>query len=375
MNSKKIIEKEDSNKIKIFQSLPNKYKIKKNGGMKLVKLGKFLLLFVVAFSLMISNASAASSFKDVGKNHWAYKSIQKIVATGSMTGYKDGTFRPNNPVTKAQAAKIVYHLKGMKSKPKKQYFKDVPKNHSSYKEIGVLTEQNGFKKDTKFYPDKNITRAEMSMLIVEIFDIDKTSSKVFSDVPKSKWYYKYVNKIYASGVIKGITNTKFSPEGQVTRAAIAVYLDRAMSIKKEVIISELFTSKEITEMQKKNVELVNKFRVKNGKKAIAYSEKHSKIAMIKAKEMYDKKYYDHISPTYGDVYQMYEKFGIVLSGYAENILMGDTDPEYIVKRWEGSPGHRENMLEDYSPETKLAIGIYGSRYSGEIYWVNIFVTE
>jgi uncharacterized protein YkwD len=355
----------------------NREEQKKNsGGKKMVKFCKFLLVFVVAFGLMIPNVSAASSFKDVGESHWAYKDIKTLVEMGSINGFKDGTFRPNDPVTKAQAAKIVYKLKGMTDKPAKQQFTDVPKNFWAYNEIGVLTEQMGFQRGTKFYPNKALTRAEMAMLIVEIFNLEKNSSKVFTDVKKEEWYFGYVNKLYTSGVTKGVSTTKFDPEGRVTRAQIAAFLNRALKVKKEEVVqSDLLTTKEIKEMQSKNLELVNKIRVKNGKSEIAFSEKHSEIAMIKAKEMYDKKYYDHILPTYGDVYQMYEKFGIVLSGYAENILMGYTDTDYIVKRWEGSPGHKENMLGDYPSETKLAIGIYGSRYSDQIYWVNIFVTE
>lgn len=51
-------------------------------------------------------------FKDVPETHWAYKAIKELAEKGIIKGYEDGTFRPNEPVTRAEIATIISRLKG-----------------------------------------------------------------------------------------------------------------------------------------------------------------------------------------------------------------------------------------------------------------------
>ena len=51
-------------------------------------------------------------FKDVPETHWAYKAIEELAEKGILNGYEDGTFKPDNPVTRAEIATIVSRLKG-----------------------------------------------------------------------------------------------------------------------------------------------------------------------------------------------------------------------------------------------------------------------
>lgn len=50
-------------------------------------------------------------FKDVPETHWAYKAIEELTEEGILTGYEDGTFKPDQPVTRAEVAAIVSRLK------------------------------------------------------------------------------------------------------------------------------------------------------------------------------------------------------------------------------------------------------------------------
>ena len=51
-------------------------------------------------------------FADVPKNHWSYSEITEVSKSGIMTGFPDGTFRPEEPVTRAQLASVICRMKG-----------------------------------------------------------------------------------------------------------------------------------------------------------------------------------------------------------------------------------------------------------------------
>lgn len=53
-------------------------------------------------------------FIDVPETHWAYQAIEALAEMGIINGYEDGSFQPNNPVTRAEVAAIISRLKEVK---------------------------------------------------------------------------------------------------------------------------------------------------------------------------------------------------------------------------------------------------------------------
>ena len=49
----------------------------------------------------------AKTFSDVSKDFWAYDAITELAEQGILNGYEDGTFRPDEPITRAEAAAII----------------------------------------------------------------------------------------------------------------------------------------------------------------------------------------------------------------------------------------------------------------------------
>lgn len=87
-----------------------------------------LILSAMLFcSLLLFNAKAdASSFSDIN-NHWAEEEMEYLIQKGIIGGYADGTFRPNEIVTRAQAAVMIGRAKGLPGeKPVDTRFPDVP---------------------------------------------------------------------------------------------------------------------------------------------------------------------------------------------------------------------------------------------------------
>ncbi|RED65101.1 CAP domain-containing protein [Cohnella lupini] len=93
------------------------------------------------------------------------------------------------------------------------------------------------------------------------------------------------------------------------------------------------------------VTLVNQERAKAGLGALKMSNATlNKMAMDKAKDMYNNGYFDHNSPTYGSPFDMMKQYGINFSYAGENIAKGQRTPQEVMTAWMNSSGHRANIL-------------------------------
>ena len=97
-------------------------------------------------------------FTDLGADHWAWEEIHALVAFNIINGFEDGTFRPDENVTAAQAVNMCLKLTGYTSfidKNTNPWHKGVMKTASEY----------GFTESLEFAPDAYITRQQMAKLI------------------------------------------------------------------------------------------------------------------------------------------------------------------------------------------------------------------
>lgn len=118
------------------------------------------------------------------------------------------------------------------------------------------------------------------------------------------------------------------------------------------------------------VDLVNKQRALAELEPLSYSQDISDIAYLKAKDISDNNYFDHTSPTYGTVPEMFAKYNINYYALGENIGQGYKTPEDAVNAWMSSPGHKDNILS--AKYTEIGIGIYKDD-KGVITWVQMFL--
>ena len=72
-----------------------------------------IIVAILSLSLIIPTNTFAASFPDVSKNHWAFASIDKLSNSKIINGYNNGTFGPEDQVTRAQAAKILAKALGL----------------------------------------------------------------------------------------------------------------------------------------------------------------------------------------------------------------------------------------------------------------------
>ena len=116
--------------------------------------------------------------------------------------------------------------------------------------------------------------------------------------------------------------------------------------------------------------LVNKERKANGLKPLTLNKELSNVANIKSRDMIEKGYFDHTSPTYGSPFDMMKKFNISYNTAGENIAMGQKTPSEVMNSWMNSSGHRANILN--STYTELGVGIQKDS-NATIYWTQMFI--
>ncbi len=181
-------------------------------------------------SATVSVAKAAL-FKDIPNNYVYYKEIEYLTANNIITGQADGTFRPNDKLTRAHAAVIISRALGLNTaNVKNPSFKDIPANHMYYKQIAAVVEAGimSGRENNTFDPNATLTRAQMAKIVALAYDLKGTSSIAFKDVPKNHWAYTYVQQLAANKITTGYDGNIYKPNDAISRAHFGLFLYRAI---------------------------------------------------------------------------------------------------------------------------------------------------
>ena len=137
-----------------------------------------------------------------------------------MSGYGDGTFRPENSMTRAEAAKVLYELLAAKPPVSGTNFDDVATGLWYTTAINALYQKGvvGGDGSGNFYPEDDITRVEFIKMLCVALGITATGGSVtYSDVPRDHWGYSYICVAVAKGWATG-EGGMFRPDQPITRA-------------------------------------------------------------------------------------------------------------------------------------------------------------
>ncbi len=161
-------------------------------------------------------------FSDVNPGDYFYAAVNWLVNRGAITGYPDGTFRPYNNLTRGQATKVVVLAEGWPlANPATATFSDVPIGSTFFPYIetafarGILA---GYP-DGTFRPNNNVTRAQLAKIIVRAqgWPLANPAAPTFSDVPLDNSFFHYVETAFARGVVSGYPDGTFRPNNSATR--------------------------------------------------------------------------------------------------------------------------------------------------------------
>ena len=157
-----------------------------------------------------------------GEDHYAY-----------LLGYEDGTVRPNGSISRAEVATVLFRLLKddvrTQNLTKDNAYSDVSDTAwyaaavSTLSKMGVIS---GYP-DGTFRPNAPITRAEFAAMIARFDETAKSADTPFTDI-SGHWAENAIGKAYGNGWIKGSSKTVFCPESNLTRAETATLLNRVL---------------------------------------------------------------------------------------------------------------------------------------------------
>lgn len=111
-------------------------------------------------------------------------------------------------------------------------FTDISSEHWAYSYINTLTEKkiiSGYE-DGTFKPDNTVKREEFIKLVAVALNLSGTTHTEFSDLPSDAWYTPYVKAAVSAGIINGVNDTTFGTGMELTRADMAVIIARALKL-------------------------------------------------------------------------------------------------------------------------------------------------
>ncbi|MBD2503082.1 DUF1565 domain-containing protein [Anabaena azotica] len=179
---------------------------------------------------------APIELKDIG-NHWAAPFIRELVQQGIVTGFPDGTFRPDATMTRAQYAALL--VKAFNPSPNRAVvrFKDVPEKLWAFKVIQQAYQGlflSGFP-DNTFRPNDNIQRVQVIVSLVNGLGLSLSGDvakaiKIFEDQAKIPDYAKdEIAKAIEKGIIVNYPNVKqLNPTRDATRAEVVAIVYQAL---------------------------------------------------------------------------------------------------------------------------------------------------
>ncbi|WP_414544731.1 S-layer homology domain-containing protein [Nostoc sp. CCY0012] len=190
----------------------------------------------VAPFIATAPASAQTTFYDVPSNYWAAQFIQQLSQRGVIAGFPDGSFRPEEPVTRAQFAAMINNA--FQKAPQRQAvnFVDVPSNfwaanaiRQSYT-IGFLAGYPG----NRFEPNQNIPRQQVLVSLANGLEYSPTNTQTtlqyFSDSFNiADWARSPIAAATERQIVVNYPNVQFlNPTATATRAQVAAFIYQAL---------------------------------------------------------------------------------------------------------------------------------------------------
>ncbi len=200
-----------------------------NGNYITVKINHFTKFAVFATGQSAVDGQEPSDIT----GHWAETAIKQAVGSGMVTGYPDGTFKPNRTVTRAEfTVMLINTLKPQGSgAAASSVFTDGAEIGEWAKNAVAQAVQAGFIKgyvDGTFRPNEAITRAEMAMIVANALGLSLNSSSTMGFTDEEAipvWARSAVSAVKELGIINGKGNNQFDPNAGTTRAeAVTVLL-------------------------------------------------------------------------------------------------------------------------------------------------------
>ncbi|MCR5482170.1 MAG: S-layer homology domain-containing protein [Clostridia bacterium] len=195
------------------------------------------IMTVMLFATSSQAFSAAVSFSDVNRSDWFYEPVMTLAGEGIVNGYADGTYLPGNSVTKAEALKMILQAAEI---PVRET------DENEYWAAGIFEAafERGITSESAADGAQAATREEIAGYIVRAMDWTHASFKesIFADTNDTN-----VNILYTKDIVTGSKESDgyyFYPRNQITRAELSTIIVRLSGAQKERTGQTAYTVKD-----------------------------------------------------------------------------------------------------------------------------------
>ncbi len=169
--------------------------------------------------LFSPHASLCGSFSDVPYGSYNYEFIYYLACHGIVNGYGDTTFRPGNPITRGQLAKMVSNSAGWNDTPGNQLFQDVQPGSTFYSFTQRMASRgyiNGYPCGGRgepcvspgnlpyFRPNDNASRGQISKIVANAKGwTENHTTQSYQDVPIGSTFYQFIERLSSRSIVNG----------------------------------------------------------------------------------------------------------------------------------------------------------------------------
>ena len=196
-------------------------------------LSSFMAMILFASTMTISSVPTVTALAATDTNgHWAESTINKWTASGYISGYPDGTFRPNNAISRAEFVTLANKAFSY-NVPTSISFKDLDTSHWAYSEIQKGVSAGYIKGDAAgtFRPGAAVTRQEAAVMMAQIKQLQQNANSALSYTDYNSianWAKPYVGAVSNVKIMQGFPNGAFRPQTSMTRAEAVTALENAI---------------------------------------------------------------------------------------------------------------------------------------------------
>ena len=179
------------------------------------------------------NSGGGSSGGNYGGGGTSGGSNQTAQHKAYVSGYEDKTIRPNNNITRAEAASMIARISSDFNSDKTydvSKFGDIDGSEWFAKSVGFAAEKNivsGYE-DGTFRPNDNISREEFAVMVCKFMNYTTSAEAAFTDVPSDHWAVGYIGAMKDKSVITGYEDGTFGLGKKITRAEVVTILNKAL---------------------------------------------------------------------------------------------------------------------------------------------------
>ncbi len=192
------------------------------------------LAATVAPEKVSGTVQSGVTYRDLNETHWAYETVQYLTENNVLNGDETGHFKPEAAVTRAEFAKMLAAGFGLYDESAACSFVDMPREHWAYHYVTALAERgviSGIDAE-HFGGDQPISRQDAAVMLTRLSSVFSADAELsFSDSDSISDYAKEaVAALSSLNILNGYEDNSFCPQKNVTRAEAAAVLARSMKL-------------------------------------------------------------------------------------------------------------------------------------------------